>query len=441
MSILEQLGVALGLASLAGLNLYLTVLLTGLAVRFDLLQLADKYQSLEVLSHPAILAVAALLFVMEFLADKVPWLDTLWDSVHTFIRPIGGTLLGLQALGDMPTYMEVIAGLIAGGAALTTHGVKAGSRLLVNHSPEPVSNVTLSVTEDAALAGGLVLTLLHPVVGLIVFTGVLLICWLLLPGIWRGTKATLRLAWHKLQMPGRTQPLTEPVILPRRMNDLLKDILLYRGQISDKEVTATVPCLTGKSKGVRGMSPNLSGIMVLTNDGKYLYFMASKGLRDRLFRVPLSESTITTESRFLSENLLIEMPGMKAIFRFPRGEGDIAQTIALQLNETKGKTTPESTEISPVTSGLLSEKSEPEQPSFTPLSEKTEPQQSDFSKPDMEQHEAISELIELPQNNPTLDALPANEAEDKMEEKEVSSHEETNQEPDKKVTPVPAINA
>ena len=154
MDILAQLGVALGLASLAGVNLYLTVLLTGLAVRFNAVHLAAQYQSLDVLAHPVVISVAGLLFVMQFVADKIPWVDSLWDSVHTVIRPVGGTLLALQVLGTMPGYVQVAAGLLAGGATLTTHSAKAGTRLLINHSPEPMTNVAMSLAEEAAVAGG-----------------------------------------------------------------------------------------------------------------------------------------------------------------------------------------------------------------------------------------------------------------------------------------------
>ena len=143
MQLLEQLGVALGLASLAGVNLYLTVLLAGAMVRYDILHLAQQYQHLEVFGHPIVLTVAGMLFAMEFFADKIPWVDSLWDSVHTVIRPVGGTLLGLQAMGQMDPWMQVVAGLIAGSAALTTHSAKAGTRLLINHSPEPVSNISM----------------------------------------------------------------------------------------------------------------------------------------------------------------------------------------------------------------------------------------------------------------------------------------------------------
>ncbi|MCB1278218.1 DUF4126 domain-containing protein [Prosthecobacter sp.] len=185
MQILEQLGLALGLASLAGVNLYLTVLLTGLLVRFDALHLAAKYESLAVLGHDWVLIAAGVLYVIEFAADKVPWLDSLWDSVHTLIRPIGGTILAVQALGDLPPHIEVIGALLAGGAALTTHSAKAGTRLLVNHSPEPASNIVLSLAEDIAVGAGTLIMLLKPVIALCLFTVLIITLWLVLPRIWR----------------------------------------------------------------------------------------------------------------------------------------------------------------------------------------------------------------------------------------------------------------
>ncbi|MDP1590467.1 MAG: DUF4126 domain-containing protein, partial [Prosthecobacter sp.] len=162
MQILEQLGLGLGLASLAGLNLYLTVFLTGLLVRFDALHLAEKFQSIEVLGHDWVLIAAGVMYAIEFVADKVPWIDSLWDSVHTLIRPIGGTILAMQAIGEMPAHLEVVGALLAGGAALTTHSAKAGTRLLANHSPEPASNIALSIAEDIIVVAGTLLMVLKP---------------------------------------------------------------------------------------------------------------------------------------------------------------------------------------------------------------------------------------------------------------------------------------
>lgn len=201
MEILEQLGLALGLASLAGVNLYLTVLLAGTLVHFNLLHLADKYADLAALGHPWVIGVAGGMFLVEFFADKVPWVDSLWDSVHTFIRPVGGTLLALQAVGEMPPHVQVVAGLLAGGAALTTHTAKAGTRLLVNHSPEPVSNVALSVGEDAAVVGGSFLVLLLPVVAFFATVVLLVVLWLILPRLWRllrGSLGFVKARWREL---------------------------------------------------------------------------------------------------------------------------------------------------------------------------------------------------------------------------------------------------
>ena len=192
MDILTELGVGLGLASLAGVNLYLTVLLAGLLVRFNWLQLAENYQHLEVFGHPVVLTVAGVFFVMEFFADKIPWVDSLWDSVHTIIRPVGGTLLGLQAMGDMEPWMQVAAGLAAGGAALTTHSAKAGTRLLINHSPEPFSNWTASAGEDVASLGLVWLAWQHPLVfGVVLVIFLVIMAWAL-PKLWRFVRAMFR---------------------------------------------------------------------------------------------------------------------------------------------------------------------------------------------------------------------------------------------------------
>lgn len=333
MQILEQLGLALGLATLAGVNLYLTVLLTGLAIRFDLLHLAEKYQSLEALGHPAVLIVAGVLFCLEFFADKVPWVDTLWDSVHTFIRPVGGVMLGLQALGDVPPYMQVISALVAGGAALTTHSAKAGTRLLINHSPEPASNIAASVGEDVAVVGGVALTLLTPVVALIVFTLLLIAIWLIFPRLWRSGKATLWLVWHKLKMPGKPPGEPEPVQIPCEVSDDLRDLLRFQTAITDREVAASLQCLSGKCKGVEGLKSNLKGHLVFAHHPEHVYFSASRTLGDKVYQIPLKDATIATESRFLSENLIIESQGAKVLFRFPRGQAEIVELAAKKLGD------------------------------------------------------------------------------------------------------------
>src|SRR5215471_14975067 len=137
---LDLLSVALGLAALAGVNLYLTVFATGLAIHFHWIALAPQYQSLEILGNPWIITVAGILYVLEFFADKIPWVDSIWDAVHTVIRPIGGAFLAFQVLGHPDPVFGVIVGLLAGGTTLVAHTAKATTRLTANTSPEPFSN-------------------------------------------------------------------------------------------------------------------------------------------------------------------------------------------------------------------------------------------------------------------------------------------------------------
>jgi hypothetical protein len=179
MDTLSLLGVALGFATLSGINLYLTTFMAGLAVRFNWVDLADKYESLAILANPWIIGIAGVLFLIEFFADKIPWIDSSWDAIHTFIRPIGGTLLALAALGEMDPAVSVVAALLSGSTTLLTHATKAGSRLLINMSPEPVSNAVASLGEDGLVLGGLGLMAFAPVVSFFVFLVVVIIAiWL-----------------------------------------------------------------------------------------------------------------------------------------------------------------------------------------------------------------------------------------------------------------------
>jgi hypothetical protein len=166
---LNLLAVALGLATLAGVNLYLTVFATGLAIHFHWITLASPYQSLEVLGNPWILSIAGILYLLEFFADKIPWVDSIWDAVHTVIRPIGGALLAIQVLGHTSPAFTVVVALLAGGTSLIAHTAKAATRLASNTSPEPVTNIGLSLGEDAAVLGGLTLMQFNPLLALIIF--------------------------------------------------------------------------------------------------------------------------------------------------------------------------------------------------------------------------------------------------------------------------------
>jgi hypothetical protein len=147
MSPLETLGFALGTSFASGLNLYATVAAAGLFQRFGIVTLPEP---LQVLANPVVLGVALTLFLIEFIADKIPYVDSAWDALHTFIRPPAAALLSYSAFAGegVPEEWKLAAALLAGSVALTSHGAKASTRAAANASPEPVSNWTLSLLED-----------------------------------------------------------------------------------------------------------------------------------------------------------------------------------------------------------------------------------------------------------------------------------------------------
>ncbi|HEU4473479.1 MAG TPA: DUF4126 domain-containing protein [Gemmatimonadales bacterium] len=147
MSPLETLGFALGTSFASGLNLYATVAAAGLFQRLGVVTLPEP---LQVLANPVVLGIALTLFLVEFIADKIPYVDSAWDAVHTFIRPPAAALLSYSAFAGegVPEEWKLSAALLAGGVALTSHGAKASTRAAANASPEPVSNWTLSLLED-----------------------------------------------------------------------------------------------------------------------------------------------------------------------------------------------------------------------------------------------------------------------------------------------------
>ena len=181
MGIVEVLGLAGSVSLLAGWRLYLAILATGIAMRVGALPLPDHLHSLDVLANPWVMGVAAIAALAEFFADKVAWLDSAWDAVHTVVRPIGGALLALAIVDPGDPANQAIAFILGGGAALAAHGGKAGARAVVNASPEPFSNMVVSTAEDVASAGLLWLAYAHPyVAGGIALVLLALTVWLLL---------------------------------------------------------------------------------------------------------------------------------------------------------------------------------------------------------------------------------------------------------------------
>ena len=188
MELISNLALAGGLSWASGLRLYLTVFAVGMLAKFGVIPLPE---SLNILTNSIVLSVAGGLSIIEFLADKIPYVDSAWDSIQTFIRIPAGALLAMGAINSADPIVATISALLGGTLAGATHATKAGSRALINTSPEPVSNVTASLTEESMLVTGGWLVFAHPAV----FIGflcifILFILWML-PKLWRGIKSVL----------------------------------------------------------------------------------------------------------------------------------------------------------------------------------------------------------------------------------------------------------
>ncbi len=318
---------ALGLASLAGINLYLTVFVTGLAIRMDWVALSPALQDLSVLGDPIVLGVAGVLYVIECFADKIPWVDTAWDSVHTFIRPVGAAALAVATLGEAHPVFEIVAALLAGGVALTAHVAKAGTRLVANASPEPFSNVGLSLAEDGVVVAGLGLLAWNPIVALIVvlvFTGAVL---LMLPKLLRGIRAKLWLAWRKLNYPPNDALTTVAgQRIPRRC-----ELLLRRSHASTSVIECAAPCLSG---GGPRLDANQKGWLVSLKDEPTLLFFVATGLfGGTVLEMDIAGATILHRAGFLCDTMEVTHKSgtPKHQFLFERGLTKVAESLAGQF--------------------------------------------------------------------------------------------------------------
>jgi hypothetical protein len=218
MDAVSIIALSMGAAWASGINLYAAVFMLGYMGTTGHIVLPAE---LQVLSDPLVMTAAAVMYCVEFFADKVPGVDTGWDTLHTFIRIPAGAMLAASAVGDVSPAIELTAGLLGGSLAAATHATKAGSRLLINTSPEPFSNWSASITEDLLVIAGLWTALTHPVwflVALLLF--VVLMIWLL-PRLWRLIKTVLQyigswLGWCKKPEKAEntsTTPAAKPLIV------------------------------------------------------------------------------------------------------------------------------------------------------------------------------------------------------------------------------------
>lgn len=174
MSAVEIVALAASFSLLSGWRLYFSLLAAGLAMRFNVIALPDQLAALDVLANPWVLGIAAMGFIAEFFADKIAWLDSAWDGLHSIVRPLGGALLALAIVDPGDPAVQIVTFLLGGGAALLSHGVKSGTRVVVNASPEPFSNAVVSAGEDVATIGVAALALSNPLIAAVIAVTMLL---------------------------------------------------------------------------------------------------------------------------------------------------------------------------------------------------------------------------------------------------------------------------
>ncbi len=168
MTAVELVALAASVSLLSGWRLYLVTFATGIAMKFGWVALPDQLRALDVLANNWVIGIAGAGALAEFFADKIAWVDSAWDAIHSFVRPIGGALLSLAIIDSADPAWQVASFLLGGGAAFVAHAGKAGARTLVNTSPEPVSNVVVSTAEDVATGGLFALAIAYPVAAAII---------------------------------------------------------------------------------------------------------------------------------------------------------------------------------------------------------------------------------------------------------------------------------
>ncbi len=185
MEMMAGIALAAGAAWASGINVYAVVLVLGLLGSTGYMTLPPD---LEIVMNPVVIAAAGLMYCVEFFADKTPGVDTAWDTIHTFIRVPAGAVLAAAALGELDPAIQLAAFIVGGGLAASSHAVKAGTRVMLNTSPEPVSNWTASVTEDVIVVGSLWAAFNHPLVFLVLLAIAIAFTIWFLPKLWRAIK-------------------------------------------------------------------------------------------------------------------------------------------------------------------------------------------------------------------------------------------------------------
>ncbi len=274
MEIIAKLGSLLGLSFVSGINLYATVAVVGLVTKYNLVQgLPPEFQAL---NNNLIITVAIILYACEFLADKVPGFDTFWDAIHTVIRPFGGALIALMAVGKASPGAEVLAFMIGATMAGTSHLAKSGFRILINTSPEPFSNMVVSVAEDLGVVGLAYLSMAHPIMALVITAILTIIIMVTLPVLWRAVRMLFSGLWYRLKGLLGTSAESTSKAISMKISSQLNDLGI---PLND---AVSVPAWGTK---IRGFKRWQKGYLVC--DGKNLHFIPARIFRKTPVSIPV----------------------------------------------------------------------------------------------------------------------------------------------------------
>src|SRR6516165_3163904 len=332
MEVLQTLSVALGLATLSGYSLYLTVFATGLSIALGWVHLSPQFASLSVLGDPVILVFSGILFLLEFFADKIPWVDSVWDAVHTVIRPVGGAFLAVRALGATNPVFEVIVALLGAAMSFASHSLKASARLVVNSSPEPFSNIAVSTGENILVLGGVTLLWHYPVLVFSVCVVLFALTFYFLPKIWRSISVHLWMIACKLnRLPIDETDSKLPDHFPARFKSSLRRLT---GR--ETNVSWATSCVSGKGTD---LDLNRFGYLIATNeDLNKVYFVTKSFLGDPSKTMEIDRASL--EHKLLWEELHLHGKDGRFTFKFDHGRASVASAIAGDLGRRLGPVDP-----------------------------------------------------------------------------------------------------
>lgn len=323
MDALTKLSSVMGLSLTSGINLYATVAVVGIVTKFGMIEgLPPEFDAF---NNNLVIFIAVVLYLCEFAADKVPGFDSLWDSVHTIIRPFGAALISLTVIGEAAPPVEVVAGLFGASLAMGTHVAKTGTRLVINTSPEPFSNIGMSVVEDAGVVGMSLLVMSHPYVALVLSLILLVLLVIFGPGLFRGALFVLKAIPVKVMSAfgGGTD-----AVLKEDLPDSLEEAVDTELSKSE-DVRVSLACHAQK---IKKCGRNRKGYFILTD--KRLLFAFRRFFRSAVRQWNLAHlDKARLQQGFLMDTLRVKADGKFLRFIFLKNRSSAARQASDMLGK------------------------------------------------------------------------------------------------------------